>query len=337
MDILTIFNKLTVCITLGALTIAGQGCESDFDPDISEKPVVVINMLAEPGDRLSASVTHSWSHTGNPFPDVTIDDAAVSYSVNGRHTGIMVFNPATGDYKADYRPEAGDEIEISVVSDKYGSATGRTYVPKQVKIDKWSFNPVEVTDYNGIVLGDTLSYLRRLNIEYSITFSDPAGEENYYMISGKSYYETGGGFSSDPIISENNTPMDAIFSKNSTFVVFSDRSIDGQTYTLRYTCSYIPFISVTEFGERLTDRIALCSISRDYYLYLLSIYKKYGDLNLNLEDMGLAEPKVIYSNVTTGAGIVAAQSSDTIVNDVHDIVCRFVGIDPDFPYFDQEL
>ena len=335
MDILIKYNKIIGGITLAALMMAVQGCESDFDPDINDKPVVVVNMLAQPGNKLSASITHSWSHTDNSFPDVKIADATVSYSINGHRTGVMIYNPVTGEYETEYTPEVGDDIEISVKSDIYGSVSGRTYVPEQVKIDKWSFNPVEVTDYNGIVSGDTLSYLRRLNIEYSITFSDPAGEENYYMISGRQYHDTGGGFSSDPIISENNTPMDAIFSKNSTFVVFSDRSIDGRTYTLRYTCSYTPFIPITDFAERLTDRIALCSISRDYYLYLLSIYKKYGDLNHNLEDLGLTEPKIIYSNVTDGAGIVAAQSSDTIVNDVHDIVCRFIGIDPDYPFFES--
>ncbi len=338
MDILTslFHKKLAGALASLVLVTAFQACVSDFDPGYGEEPFVVINMLAQPGRPLTASVTHSWPHTESPVPDVTVKDAAVTYSVNGHTSGMMTFNPQTESYEADYRPVAGDEINITAVSDKYGSASGRTRVPSQVKIDKWSFNPVVVTDYNGIVADDSLSYLRRLNIEYSITFTDPAGEENYYMLSGRLYQETGGGFSSDPILSENNTPLDAIFSRNNTFMVFSDRSIDGKSYTFRYTCSYIPFIPVQDLHERLTDRIALCSISREFYYYLLSVYKKYGDLNQNLENIGLAEPKIIYSNVTDGAGIVAAQSSDTIVNDVHDIVFRFAGIPLDFPLFEPE-
>lgn len=325
-------RDLRFAAPVAALLILAAGCTSEYDPYSEGDNVMVINMLAEPGHPLTADVTHSWDSSQRPAGDVTVTDASVTVIIDGIPAGAMTFNPVSRHYESDYLPREGEQISISATSPTYGMASGETRVPNGVKIDHWSFNPVVETDYDGIVTnGDSLSYLRRLNIEYSITFTDPAEEDNYYMISGRPYYETGGGFSSDPIISENNTPLDAVFSANKTFVVFSDRSINGKTYTLRYTCSYTPFIPVTELGSRLTDRISLCAISRDYYLYLLSVYRKYGDLNHNLEDLGLSEPKIIYTNVMSGAGIIASQSTDTIVNDVHDIVCRFAGIDPALP------
>lgn len=317
-------------ISIFILATLLSACTSGFNPDIEESPVVVINMLATPDSLLRASVTRSWQHTLLNKPDVRLRDAEVVVSVNGAPAKAMTYDSDRGDFFIDYRPSQGDRIEISAFSREYGSASGVTVIPEAVKIDDWSFTAMRVTDYDGIIVEDsTLSYLPRLEIRYSITFTDPADQENYYLLSGKPYFEFGGGVSSDPILGENDSPLDAIFSKGKYFIVFSDRSINGKSYTLSYTTSYIPFVPVTELAKgRITDRISLCSISRDYYLYMLSIYKKYGDLNNNLEDIGLMEPKLIYSNVEQGCGIIASQSSDTINNDVHDLVLRFAGIIP---------
>lgn len=327
---------LVEAAAVAVIASIASGCNTDFLPDDEGQPMVVVNVVATPDRELTARVTRTWPHSQWPKPDVTLADASVAYTVNGRPCGLMTFNDSTKSFTAPYVPTEGDEIAIEVVSEQYGTAAGYTKVPRKVKIDHWSFTPVEFTDFNGIVDdGTSLSYLRRLDIRYSITFTDPAGEENYYMLTGRPYYEPGGGISTDPIISENDTPLEAVFSDRKTFIVFSDRNIDGRTYTFSYTCSYEPFIPIEEWARgRITDRMALCSISRDYYLYLLSVYKKYGDLNSNLENLGLSEPKIIYSNVNPGIGIIGSQSADSIVNDVHDIVCDFVGVDPD--YWDQK-
>ncbi len=320
------FHTLIAAIAISLLTGA---CTSDIDIPDEGAPVIVVNLLAQSDSILSASITHSWPHSLHDRPDVTVSDAVATLLVNGSVSHTLTYNESTRTYVSGYRPAQGDRIEISVTSPTYGSAYAMTEIPRKVPIDNYSFIPVEVTDYNGIVSdGTSLTYLRTLEIRYSITFTDPADQENYYLISGRVYHENGGGTCSDPILNENDSPLDLIFSSNKSFVVFSDRSINGKTYTLNYTCTYTPFIPVVDFeAGRLTDRIAVCSISRDYYLYLLSIYKKYGELNSNLENFGLTEPKQIFTNITNGAGIAAAMSSDTICNDVHDIVCDFFGID----------
>lgn len=238
MDILTQISKLSRRLMLveaaavAVIASIASGCNTDFLPDDEGQPMVVVNVVATPDRELTARVTRTWPHSQWPKPDVTLADASVAYTVNGRPCGLMTFNDSTKSFTAPYVPTEGDEIAIEVVSEQYGTAAGYTKVPRKVKIDHWSFTPVEFTDFNGIVDdGTSLSYLRRLDIRYSITFTDPAGEENYYMLTGRPYYEPGGGISTDPIISENDTPLEAVFSDRKTFIVFSDRNIDGRTYT----------------------------------------------------------------------------------------------------------
>lgn len=307
-----------------------SSCVEYCDIESRDPELLVINMLASPDSVLSLSLTHSWPHSFTTVPDVTISDAVVTVSLNSGPDMPMSFDPATRRYILRHPVAEGDSIYVSASSVQYGEASASTRIPRSVKIDRWSFTPVEITDPDGIVEdGQSWSYLRRLEFEYSITFTDPADEENYYLLACRPYYDFGGGTSDDPILSENDTPLEAVFTKNKSFIVFSDRNISGHTYTLTCTTSYIPFIPVDELSSgRITDRISLCSISRDYYLYLLSLYKKYGELNGNLEDLGLTEPKAIYTNVHSGIGIFASQSADTIANDVHDLVLRFAGLIP---------
>lgn len=314
-----------------SLLLALPSCVEYCDIESQDPELLVINMLASPDSVLSLSLTHSWPHSLTSVPDVTVTDAVVTVSVNSGPDMPMSFDHLTRRYILRHPVAEGDSLHVSACSIRYGEASASTRIPSSVRIDRWSFTPVEITDPDGIVVddGQSWSYLRRLEFEYSITFTDPVGEENYYLLACRPYYDFGGGTSGDPILSENDTPLEAIFSKDKSFIVFSDRNISGRTYTLTCTTSYIPYIPVGELaGGRIADRISLCSISRDYYLYLLSLYKKYGELNVNLENLGLTEPKAIYTNVHPGIGIFASQSADTILNDVHDLVLRFAGIQP---------
>lgn len=316
-------------IFAGGMMVAVAGCSTDFDPDVDATPVAVLNVLAEADSTVTASVSHSWLFGTEPG-DVTVGNARVVLKVNGTSMGLMEFDRNDGKYTSTYRPVEGDEIEVSVRTVHYGDAVGATTVPRKVKIDRWECTPTTVIDYDGIIVqpDGSWEYNRTLKLNYSITFTDPSGEENYYMLSGKAYHWWGGGTCDDPILGENDSPLEAVFAKDNTFMVFSDRSIAGKSYTLSYTTTYSLSqggypgdIVQDENGDlHVYDRIALCSISREYYLYLLSLYKKYGELNSNLENLGFAEPKAIYTNVNPGVGIVGSQTADMIVNDVYRII-----------------
>ena len=316
-------------ILVGGMAVAVVGCSTDFDPDVDATPVAVLNVLAQADSTVTASVSPSWLFGTEPG-DVTVGNARVALKVNGTPMGLMEFDANSGKYTSPYRPVEGDEIEVSVRTVDYGDAVGKTTVPRKVKIDRWECTPTTMIDYNAMIIQSDGSweYGRNLRLNYSITFNDPGDEENYYMLSGKLYYWWGGGHCDDPILGENNSPLEAVFADDASFMVFSDRSISGKSYTLSYYTDYSlnyggapgDIVQDEDGTMHVYDRIALCSISREYYLYLLSLYKKYGELNSNLENLGLAEPKAIYTNVNPGVGIVGSQTADMIVHDVYSII-----------------
>lgn len=70
--------------------------------------------------------------------------------------------------------------------------------------------------------------------------------------------------------------------------------------------------------------ITLTSISQSYYNW--SLYKWYIDNGIisDLSDIGLAESKWGYSNVSTGAGIVVAQSSNTYKINLNKLINQYI-------------
>ncbi len=57
--------------------------------------------------------------------------------------------------------------------------------------------------------------------------------------------------------------------------------------------------------------ITLHTISKSYYEWSAYSWQKDNGFTSDLSDLGLSEPLWGYSNVSTGAGVVAAQSEST--------------------------
>lgn len=169
-----------------------------------------------------------------------------------------------------------------------------------------------------------------------VTFTDPAGEDNYYQMDG-GYLVTGGtvnvesydlvtGFYSyepsdtilyqqrdfpssyeqvDPLIRPNNADI-VIYTEN-MFQVFNDDIIDGKKYSIRYVVEVLYSSSTnvydidTAAGDFILAVMNLRSIPRDLYLYYSTLDAFYWN-----DESPFAEPVQIFSNVDNGVGIVAA-------------------------------
>lgn len=297
-------NKIYI-FSIFASVLLQVSCSRDFDPGVDVQPIAVLNVLVENDSRVSASVTRTWKFGGS-VPDVIQSDADVHLVVNGDDKGLMEFDADEGKYKSSYIARQGDRITVSAHTRNYGDAEGTTMVPEIVPIDSFSCNAMRVLDQDSYYVDVNGVVSRRdiLQFHYKITFTDPGDEENYYMISSSFQGQN------EPLFKEHNTPLDEVFSYADEFNVFTDRSINGTTYTLNiYTNLYGVY---GNYSEYLVDTIKLYSISREYYLYLLSIYRKYCGLNSELESIGLAHPKNVFSNVAPGVGIVASSSFDMV-------------------------
>ncbi len=67
-------------------------------------------------------------------------------------------------------------------------------------------------------------------------------------------------------------------------------------------------------------KITLYSISESYYKWLAYDFQSDGIVFGDFGEFGLADPIWGYSNVSTGAGVVAAQSSTTVTINLQDFL-----------------
>lgn len=122
-------------------------------------------------------------------------------------------------------------------------------------------------------------------------------------------------FDAEPIFKEHIGVFESVMGADlyTYFLYFSDRQFSGKTYTLHLNFSDNTFVVYSQdYDESLLDcyiELYLTTVSQSYYNW--AVYKWYVDDGFtgDLSEIGLAESKWGYSNVSTGAGVVAAQSS----------------------------
>lgn len=170
---------------------------------------------------------------------------------------------------------------------------------------------------------------------------DPAGVDNYYLF-GYNWFSTQtdnpmhygelsiGNFEydSEPIFKEHVGVFETVMGNDdsSGSLFFSDRQFQGKTYTLHLNFSGNTFsVKSQNYDESLLDcgiNLYLTSVSRSYYDW--AIYKWNADEGIlgDLSDIGLSETQWGYSNVSTGAGVVAARSSAKYTIDLKEFLSQ---------------
>lgn len=307
-------KKLYIAL-LAAILLPSCYSEIEFD-NLMPEPVPVINAVANPDTVVMASISRTYRYDES-VDDLLIRDAEVSLYVNDKFVQDMkgkefdwdsgTFYPGSDAelrkhkwvYMSDYVPHAGDKVEIRAAT-RYGDARVTDVVPRQV--------PVESVDAK---LLDNIESWMRYAAEYTIWFTDPAGEKNYYLLtalaianSAETSYSPMYVYYTDPlIVSQNKDILDVTSGDiwNDWGCVFSDETIDGQRYGVRVKEVDNSFVVTPK------RRFCLLSISEDYYKYLRSMFKYQQREDSELGGLGLKEPVVIYSNVEGGTGIMASQ------------------------------
>lgn len=320
-------------------TLVFFSCTTEFDPEINEQPMTVLNVLAQNDSIITAQVSRSWIfNKSDEFvktgvydspdyfvlpQDVAIRDAKVECSVNNGEWVQMTYNPETYNYISDMKAKEGDRIRVRAFS-SYGKAEGYTEIPRLIHIEKVEHNIRAFVDSQSMMFNPdgTITHPVAFDVHYYVTFTDPDWEDRYYMVAGDGYVD-------DPIIGENESPMDAVLNKYHYCSFFSNATIKAQKYTLSLFTNHYYFpglgfsgaIGLGKDPNTIMETIKLYSISKDYYLYVLSIFKKYTGLQGILENFGVADPRSVYSNITPpGIGIVAGSSlSDYSINIAPDL------------------
>lgn len=300
-------------------------CYEEFSPDIAEKSVLCLNSEITAGEPVKVNVTHTWKY--NQVCDEAnrgVPDARVCIFANDVLVG------------KDYLPKEGDNIRIEAGSAIYGEASAEVEVPVAAPIVPISVRPV-LTERREVV-DDSYSvrenYLR-FNLHIELNLNDIPDVANYFRF---------GYYWDSPSIRDDNAalPLDLEFSIGSfeynlepifsehvgtfetamgngddvNFPLFSDGSFADKDYTLHlnFSDNYL-YIKSTELNPDYLDcglTLYINTVSKSYYDWYVYKWNEDEGTIESLSELGLAESKWGYSNVTTGAGVVAAKSSRAI-------------------------
>lgn len=276
-------------------------------------PKMVINSVVSPDTVVMASITRTWFYPDKK-PYVNLPHAHVELYINNQYIETMQWktlnNPRNPDqpdtlFLSNTIPAEGDRIKIVASTPEYGTVTAEDIIPKKVPIKNASHT---IKKGNGVYQGTISDYFE---IYYEVTFDEFPEKNNYYLAKITQiktgyygYYETEIDYI-DPVFKE----QDAILDESMAFnglekrggALFTDQSINGQTYTLQIK------ETTAELDETEQRIISIYSLSESYFLYLLSLQKIAGStLEGGLGNIGLAEPLRVYSNVEGGQVFWAA-------------------------------
>ena len=303
------------------------GCYEDFNPEIDTKPVLSLNSLITAGEPIEVEVSHTWMFNDEKAENNhKVTDASVTILANERIVG------------SDYLPKEGDKIRIVAESPTYGNAIAEVTVPFATPVGNVKVTPTIKNIWKGdedffhyeMFAGVTFN----LNVEMDI--DDPAENDNYYNFGYNWSGVANDGsptlsigqfeYNSEPIFKEHIGVFETIMGndEDTGFVFFTDRQFSGRTYTLHLNFSNNVFrVKSQEYDESLLEcdvNLYLTTVSKSYYNW--AVYKWNVDEGImgDLSDIGLAESKWGYSNVSTGAGVIAAQSSSKFTIDLKEFL-----------------
>lgn len=305
------------------------GCTEAFMPDVDTKPVLCLNSLITAGEPIEVSLTHTWLYTDvEGSRNNQVHDGVVSIYANGVKVG------------EDYLPQECDRIRIVAESPTYGTAEAEVTVPVSA--------PVELVNWDAEISGrwnwDKTKLYYMIGLKAQMTVHDPAGIENYYNFSYKGFPENEQTddadksqvlfnpghlfYDCDPIFSEHISGFDEISGNSSFgFTFFTDRQFSGKQYTLNIQLSDAYFEIIDNGDLVLTDDMLDCgfililsSVSQSYYNWCNYQWNVENGILGDLGEIGMVDPVWGYSNVSTGAGVVAAQARVSYTINLKDLL-----------------
>jgi len=277
-------NKLPI-ITLITLFAS---CTKDVTIAISDpESKIVINSFFSPQDSLLVNISKS-------IPILAAD--TLNYVDNADvelFQGVSLIGKLTYTQKGFYT--------LSTALNPKGEYTITVSVPGMESVSSLDTIPTQIP----ILSFDTVS----VNEKYlygEITFQDPAGESNYYLLEVTSKYPV---TNSDSITSKyvELIVIDNIVENGSSGdrckrIFFSDNKIGGNEYNLSFLLEKEPLYHSLQNGSN-TIYINFKTVSFAYYKYLTTYYQSQ------------TRQMDVYSNIINGYGIFAGYhvSSDSLV------------------------
>ena len=306
-------------IALAAVAAVTTSCERDleFKSDDNVPENIALSVVADPDTTLEVMAARSYLFSrvkGYYDPKEVFEIAAslrfghVWYSVNGGEQTEMTYDETAHRFLSDYRPKAGDRIEVTASAPELPTVSGSTTVPAKPKIEVLEVKTTKLPiDY-----GSSSSYQYGYSADIKLRITDAPESGNYYRLNVHSYDKTTIIDGKKPAFYNNvYYSNDEIFKDTDIYAqrgqwqqyfsdVFSDQKFNGTTHEFTITTK-IAAATLEDAG--LT--IDLQSITRETYFYLKSLMV----YDVTPQDE-YTEAIQIYSNVKEGWGIVGAVNTD---------------------------
>lgn len=306
---------------IATLSIAATSCYQDFTPDIDVKPKLSINSFITAGEPIKVTVGHTWLYTDYVQNGHYVEDASVVVKANGQAID------------STYIPLPGDKIEIMASHPEYGEATAEVTVPQLPSASVEGLRASLDSYWEGAPEGYDMLWMLSFTVKADIKVRDSGTGPDYYAIG---YASRGperhshmlysrdepievsffGGvldYDAEPIFGEHIEAFEAMMATEDTgFAFFTDRQFSGADYTMHLKFdngSY--YVNLQEWDEDALDCAIIVSVHAVSESYYSQARFEWQDMNSylgDLSELGLSEPIWGYSNVSTGAGVVAAQS-----------------------------
>lgn len=312
-------QKYTILLILVVLILGA--CEKNVDIDIEViDPMIVMNGVLQ----VDSTVVIYLSRTRHILDNSEINvltNATVHITDSEGNSEQLVYG--TGQlYRTDQMfIESGKEYTITASAPGYNDAEGTCIIPETVPVVKFDTSTI-VNEW-----GEKM-------IAFEVVFDDPAGVENFYMLSIRSqveyantqymYYEDTlyvdqekdtvvVGYVRDSVVFRDVQNQSVWFESEdlaieqydyrTNRIIFSDRLFNGRRYSVKgiFNTWFLYGASDTAIVD-----IHLQSIDNHYFKYINSRVDHYY-----AKSDPFAVPVVVHNNIQNGLGILGGMSSET--------------------------
>ncbi len=289
----------------------------DFKVEESEKKIV-INSLITPDSLLKINLSKSLGVLEKDRDMKFISDADVSLFENDDFLEKLSFQ-INGYYHSTIYPKENNTYKIVITHPQLPAAEAQSTVPPKVTIDSINadFTIVEEMsewyDYDKNQYYDTTFYFFENGLRINVSFTDPAYQKNYYLLTFTAYqteydyppprYEPvpiGKRMKALTYDIMTISEMNYWYIDSYEGYVFTDDLFNGKSHTVFADLSYEHELPESNL------KVNLLSVSEEMFEYITSRNK----YDMAIENP-LAEPVNVYSNIKNGFGFFSAFSAST--------------------------
>jgi Domain of unknown function (DUF4249) len=332
--------KLFLCISISLIAFASCQKNIEYYDEIS-KPMLVVHSFITPDSLVTASVSLSRFFLNDTVSFQSINNADVTVIVNGtlKEKLSLIGND---QYQGTYRPAIDDTVKLVVKVPYMNEVSYQTSFCKPPVINSVDTTKLISKFFYDLSPNDTIALNTLFKIFFTLKFTDPGKEKNYYRLivqSREHYFKFNWGqpievindrydFNFTDVVSGNNTSSNTVTgiitgdntntNSGNKYNVFSDDLFNGKTNSLTFNADYWLYKRYPKYSldsgypiesgaaEEIEVFVSLQTISKDYYSYLKSRGAS-GSTDF------YSEPVQITNNIVGGIGFLGSYTSSNIV------------------------